>query len=162
MINVVITGDRELLLKFTDRWPAAVHDAIVQKMYAAVAAIEAKTKENLSGPVLKVRTGRLRASIKSDVQDQGTAVTGTVGSYGVPYARIQEFGGTTGPHVILPVKAQVLAFMIGGKQVFARRVNHPGSKIPERSYLRSAFAERLSGIVAEFESVVTEAMRNAA
>lgn len=62
----------------------------------------------------------------------------------VVYARIHEFGGTTRPHVIAPKRANVLAFQKGGQQVFARRVHHPGSKIPARPYIRPAveFAAR--------------------
>lgn len=34
----------------------------------------------------------------------------------------------TKPHVILPRNARVLRFEVGGDTVFARRVNHPGTK----------------------------------
>ena len=38
-------------------------------------------------------------------------------------------------------KAKALAFAIGGKQVFAARVNLPAIAMPERSYMRSSLAE---------------------
>ena len=38
-------------------------------------------------------------------------------------------------------KTQALAFVIGGASRFARKVEHPGSLIPERSYLRSSLDE---------------------
>lgn len=42
----------------------------------------------------------------------------------------------TGPHDIYPVKAQALAFQVGGETVFAAHVHHPGTKaIP---FLRDA------------------------
>lgn len=34
----------------------------------------------------------------------------------------------TSPHLILPVYAKKLHFLINGKDVYAKRVNHPGSK----------------------------------
>jgi hypothetical protein len=33
------------------------------------------------------------------------------------------------------------SFNLGGRLIFAKRVQHPGSKIPERSFLRSALAD---------------------
>ena len=51
-------------------------------------------------------------------------------------------------HEIVPVKGQALAFMVGGVLRFARKVEHPGSLIPERSYLRSTLDEMSGDIVA--------------
>jgi len=59
----------------------------------------------------------------------------------VPYGAIQEFGGTTRAHLIAAKQAKALAFSLGGQLVFAKRVNHPGSRIPAHSFLRSALAE---------------------
>jgi phage gpG-like protein len=53
----------------------------------------------------------------------------------IPYARIHDSGGTTSPHIIEPVEANVLAFRVRGKKVFAKSVNHPGSVIPKRRYI---------------------------
>jgi hypothetical protein len=43
----------------------------------------------------------------------------------VKYAAIQEFGGAFPPHEIVPSKAKALAFVLGGKQVFAAQVTLP-------------------------------------
>ena len=75
------------------------------------------------------------------------------------YAAIQEYGGVTAPHQILPSRAKALAFMVGGEEVFARIVHHPGSHIPERSYLRSSLAEMAGAIDAEMKSAVLGAVR---
>lgn len=45
------------------------------------------------------------------------------------------------PHQIVPDKAKALAFLIGGKQAFAARVNLPAMAMPERSYMRSSLTE---------------------
>ena len=42
-----------------------------------------------------------------------------------PYVEYLEEG--TGPHDIFPVNKQSLAFKVGGKTVFAKKVHHPGS-----------------------------------
>jgi predicted GNAT superfamily acetyltransferase len=41
----------------------------------------------------------------------------------------------------VPAKAKALAFLVGGQQAFAARVNVPKVTMPERSYLRSSLAE---------------------
>jgi hypothetical protein len=77
----------------------------------------------------------------------------------VKYTAIQEFGGTIPPHEIVPDKAKALAFAVGGKQVFAARVNLPAVTMPERSYLRSSLAEMTEEIVEGLSDAVVEAIR---
>ena len=43
-----------------------------------------------------------------------------------PYASFVNFG--TRPHVIYPKKSKLLHFKINGKDVYAKYVNHPGTK----------------------------------
>ena len=50
----------------------------------------------------------------------------------VKYAAIHEFGGVIPPHQIVSDKAKALAFLVGGKQAFAARVNLPAIAMPER------------------------------
>jgi phage gpG-like protein len=114
--------------------------------------------DKLSGGVLNSVSGALRDSIEANVNASDTGVTASVGSVGdVKYAAIQEYGGKTAAHEILPSKGQALMFVIGGRTVFARRVEHPGSVIPERSYLRSSLQEMSDEIVAAFAEAPDEA-----
>ena len=156
MLNVTLTGDKELIARL-DAMPDKVRRALVTKVTALSLKLEAHVKQDkLSGQVLNVRTGALRRSIFSTVDTGVTTVRGKVASSGdVKYAGIHEFGGTTPPHEIVPVKATVLSFMIGGKRVFARRVQHPGSRMPERSFLRSALAD----MAGEITTGLTDAVR---
>lgn len=71
-------------------------------------------------------TGYLAGSISS-LSDNDSAVVGT----NVVYAGIHNFGGQTKPHVIRPKHKKALKF--NGR--FAKKVNHPGSKIPKREFL---------------------------
>jgi phage gpG-like protein len=64
----------------------------------------------------------------------------------VKYAAIHEFGAVIPPHEIVPDKAKALAFLVGGKQAFAARVNLPAVTMPERSYMRSSLAEMADDI----------------
>ncbi|MDE3175056.1 MAG: hypothetical protein KGM15_02980 [Pseudomonadota bacterium] len=123
------------------------------------AALATKVRdEKLSGQALQSRSGALKASISADVSVNGSALNATVGSFGdVKYAAIQEYGGRTGAHEILPTKAQALAFVVGGAARFARRVQHPGSTIPAHHYLLSSLDESRDAIVAALANVANEA-----
>ncbi|MFG2873289.1 HK97 gp10 family phage protein [Streptomyces sp. NPDC048338] len=73
-----------------------------------------------------VDTGRLRASIRMESRRTFTLKTvWTVGSdvYYAPYVN-----DGTRPHVIRPKTKQALRFKVGGRVVFARVVNHPGTR----------------------------------
>ena len=63
------------------------------------------------------------------------------------------------PHAILPDKAKALAFLVGGKQAFAARVNLPAVTMPERSYLRSSLEEMADEIREGLSEAMVEAMR---
>jgi len=78
------------------------------------------------GKILQ-RSGQLASSIVQFYD----ATTSVVGSNKV-YARIQNNGGKTKPHVIKPKTRRALSF--GG--IVVRQVNHPGSDIPAREFLR--------------------------
>jgi phage gpG-like protein len=158
MLTIEVQGDQALIARLS-AMPSRVHEALLRKVTALDLLLEAKVKDKLSGDVLQVRTGALRRSIFGCVQDAPTWVVGRVQSSGdVKYAGIHEFGGTTPAHDIVATKAKALAFMMGGKQVFFKSVHHPGSKIPERSYMRSSLADMRDAIV----EGMTEAVRKGA
>jgi phage gpG-like protein len=158
MLQLTLEGQPELadrLAALPDRLRAALAekvDALAQDLLAQVVGV------NLSGGVLKARSGKLRDSIQMRESQQDGQVGADIFSDGdVPYAAIQEFGGKTAAHEIVPDKARGLAFVMNGKQVFARRVEHPGSQIPARSYLRSALEERHDAIVQDLAQAVIAA-----
>ena len=55
----------------------------------------------------------------------------------------------------------MLAFVVGDAQHFARKVEHPGSLIPERSYLRSALEDMKDEILAALAEAAAEAWESA-
>lgn len=108
-----------------------------------------RVQQKLTGEVLHVRTGLLRRSIsRTDALVLDTEVRSAVGSnvrtggQAVKYAAIHEFGGQTKAHIIRPKNKKALSFTVGGKTICRKMVHHPGSKMPERSYLRSTLTER--------------------
>jgi phage gpG-like protein len=133
-----------------DAFPAALLADVSAKASILADALRDKVRnDKLSGQVLNAVSGALRESIFSEIGAEGDGILARIGSAGdVKYAAIQEYGGKTAAHEILPSKANVLAFIAGGALHFARRVEHPGSSIPERSYLRSSLAEMTDEIIA--------------
>lgn len=105
----------------------------------------------LAGQVLNKRSGRLSSAVSADVSEASGMVIGRTYVQGVPYAAIQEYGGQTGPHDIIPTVASSLMFPWNGDMVFARKVHHPGSKIPEASYLRSALFDMHDQILQDLQ-----------
>ena len=157
MLSAALIGEDALEARL-DLLPANIIAAIAAKSAVLAQALADKVKnEKLSGAVLKPVTGALRDSIFAEIGVVDTSVVATIGSAGdVKYAAIHEFGGKTAAHEILPVKSKALAFMLGGTTVFAKRVMHPGSNIPERSYLRSSLAEMMDEIIVELAATPNE------
>lgn len=147
--------------------PEKVRSALARQVARTAVQLQRYiVKEHLNAPVgfsatmLHVQTGRLARSIQQRTTVGATAVEGRVFSAGdVPYARIHEYGGVTSPHVIEPKNATVLSFMSGGVRVFAKKVNHPGSNIPERSYMRASLKENREKIIRDMTNAVREGLK---
>ena len=157
MFALAVDGLDETGARF-DALPTALGAALAAKAAQLSAALaDLVRNDKLAGAVLNARSGALRDSIGADVSADGDGVLASVGSNGdVKYAAIQEYGGKTAAHEILPVKARALAFVDGGATRFARRVEHPGSAIPERSYLRATLEEQGDAIVAALAATPEE------
>jgi hypothetical protein len=140
--------------------PDRVRQALSSKANALAVALEAKIQQKLSGGVLNMRSGALARSIIATVDESSAGVSIRIGTSGdVKYAAIQEFGGTIPPHEIVPDKAKALAFVAGGKQLFAAHVNMPAVTMTERSYLRSSLAEMAEEIAEGMSEVVADTLR---
>lgn len=100
-----------------DRMPGLIRSALT-KALESVALI-------LHGNMVKespVDKGKLKGSISLPVQID--ALTFGIG-IGAEYWKYVQFG--TKPHMIFPVNVSALKFKVGGKTVFAKSVNHPGT-----------------------------------
>ena len=142
-----------------DALASVVRDKVVDLQTRLVAKVEA----NLSGDVLQTRSGALKASISTELNAGADMFDVSVSSDGIPYAAIQEYGGHTSAHDIVPVKAKALAFAgAGGRSggVFARRVHHPGSAIPARAPLGSALDALRGEMSDDLKQAVLHALRS--
>lgn len=139
--------------------PERIRDALAEKASALAAELQAKIQQKLSGGVLNQKSGALARSIAATIDASSTGVSVTVAvSPDIKYAAIHEYGGMIPPHTILPDKAKALAFIVGGKQAFAARVNLPAIAMPERSYMRSSLAEMADEIGEGLSDAVAEAL----
>ena len=109
--------------------------------------------------MLQSRSGALLASIEAETADDGLGAS--LGS-DLPYAAIQERGGHTPSHLIVPVKARALRFAGLGGAVFASVVHHPGSLIPARAPFGSALAALADEIGGGLKAAVLDALQSSA
>jgi HK97 gp10 family phage protein len=154
VITVQLVGDDRLIAKL-EAMPGRVHDGIARAVTRLGFELRRRVPQKLSGDVLKVRSGSLRSSINTQIEDSGSAVAATVGT-NIDYARYHEYG-VARSWFIEARDAKALRFNIGGETLFRRRVTHP--PLPERSFLRSALAEMAPAIEEELREAVAEAIR---
>ena len=145
MFTVQVLG-LERLQAALNTVPEVVRAAQAEAMRLSVLTVEGEAK----GRVPR-RTGRLFSSISSKVEPLPNGMEGRVGT-SVEYAHAVEFGARA--HVIAPVQAQVLAFEIAGRRVYAAQVHHPGN--PPKAFLRPALEHSLTAIRGYFQEAVTK------
>lgn len=101
--------------------------ALFSGFQSAALFVERALKLNISGPILKVRSGRLRSSIGSMITFEDNSLKAVIGSGArqgerVSYANIHETGGTitpkAGSFLTIPLKA---AMTSAGVQRFTAR-----------------------------------------
>lgn len=86
-----------------------------------------------------VDTGRLRNSIKVENTPNGLIISL------VDYAKWVEFGSL--PHIIEPKDKKALKFKKGKKDVFAKKVRHPGNR--PNPWIRNTIRNKLATIIKE-------------
>jgi phage gpG-like protein len=166
-------GDVELigLLQVIGRFRSAsaeLRARLIPVMGAETEAVVETARKRL-GELFR-NPGAMQASIHARVSVGADVIEGSVVASGLPYLAIHEYGGTTRPHDIFPVNAKALAFSMGAgavfrpgasagtDMVFAKVVHHPGSVMPERSYMRYALAQRRAAISAAFLGATVDAL----
>jgi hypothetical protein len=155
--GIEVSGDVEITARLQS-FPARLSQRLQETLARLGVALQAEVAENLSGRVLHRRSGALIGAVRQELSSAKQASALSVGfdADAVPYGAIQEFGGRTRAHLIAAKNARALAFSLGGKLVFAKQVNHPGSVLPERSFLRSALAALAPAALAEIDQAVAE------
>lgn len=110
-------------------------------------------RRNAEGTTLfKDRTGELRGTI--DVIDRGTYWKRVIAR--ARHGRFIEDG--TKPHVIRPRNGTFLKFVVGGRTVFARKVNHPGTS--RRPFMQNAANAGAQAMRVLFDEGIAKAIDN--
>ena len=150
--------------KFLETRAPKIAESISREMLKQMIALSSHVAtEHLSGrPGLRNITGTLRRSILASpkVADSGNAILGTVSADpSVPYARIQEYGGTVNIPEIVPRRARALRFVVNGRTVFAKRVRAHRVTIPARSYMRTSLEEKKADILGGLNTAIAAAVK---
>lgn len=176
MFNVTWFGASETIAKLRKIAPA-VEDSVCKTMLKMAIKVQRLAKQKVSGDVLKVDTGTLRASITAKTETSGGKVIAVVGS-NVKYAARHEFGfhGTESvKEHMRRSSAQMKSAIIGknGKEksfsklankgkgsgvvsAFTRQVNYPA-----HSFLRSSLKELTPQIIKELELSAKKSAKDA-
>lgn len=159
MLTIQLEGDKELVAKLK-----TMPDKVRQALYAKCWTLSEMLNNyiigsKLSGQVLNHKSGDLWRSIHHSAEQSDSAVSGRVLSEGVRYAAIHEFGGYIPAHVIEAKNGEALSFLFNGKQAFFKKVNWPGATMPERSYMRSALADKQPEIVEGLTQAVQQGIQ---
>jgi hypothetical protein len=165
MINVEFVGLDALNAKISGV-SGDVFARIEQAMGAIVEVVADRMRSRMQQ--LFHNPGVMQASVATSVAASGNTVTGTIGSYGLPYAHAQEYGGTWTIPEIFPVNGKALAFLFpggfmpfkpgaatGGMMFTMHTKAHPVT-LPERSYARSALAMERGNIVKQLAAAANE------
>ena len=124
-----------------------------QAMVASTTMVQNAAKKKRIGS-FKNQTGDLRRSIARRVEGAHRGIVFT----DMKYAPYVEFG--TKPHVIRPKTKKMLAFRVGGKMVFARKVNHPGTRA--YNYMKDAFNESTPKITKIYDQLALKVVKELA
>jgi len=158
-----ISVDTRVIIARLSVMPDKLRAAFLKKTYTLAEKLKSKVQQNLTNKLLNIRTGKLVRSIFQQVTNSANEVSGRVYSSGLPYARIQEFGGQTKAHIIEAknTKALLITSNVGGTVYggFFKRVHHPGSKIKGAHYMGTAFTEMTPEIKAGYEEAAKQGTR---
>lgn len=159
MIRGYLIGERETVAKLGELKDRVREGAKKSVIRLTLDLLRRVKHEKLSGQVLNVQTGRLRRSVTHRVSEQGSVITGIVGT-NVEYARVHELGFKAP----VSVKAQLRQIKEAwGKplKVAKNMYIKPHTRqmdFPARSFLRSALRDMEPRIREEFQALLTEEM----
>lgn len=166
-LGVRLIGLTRLDAAFT-ALPGVIQDKLRVFMAQFTIALRGQVKTNILDR-FKVVTGEFPEAVQSESVESIGSITGRVFIDSLPWAAIQERGGKTPPHTITPAAANALAFLMPARlgfskgnqssaYVFAKQVNHPGSDIPERSYMRLALVQMRAPFEGGIREVVNQSI----
>ena len=128
---------------------------LYRAMVNSTTLVQNKAREIRVGS-FKNQTGTLRRAIQRRVESAARGLIFIDDS--ANYGYWVEFGSN--PHTIYPKRGKMLKFKVGGKDVFARKVNHPGSK--PYPFMEPAYNESADPILEEYAKIGEEIVRTLA
>lgn len=149
MLDVKILGLTKLQASFDQMSPV-----LQSQLRVFMARFGLMVRDRVKANIIerfRVVTGQFPSAVQVEQTETTAQIQSRVFIDTLPWAAIQERGGKTPPHTI-EAKGTVLAWLSpshmgfsGGSKAsayaFALRVNHPGSRIPERTYMRLALVQ---------------------
>jgi hypothetical protein len=150
MLDVKILGLTKLQASF-DQITPVLQDQLRVFMARFGLMVRDRVRQNILER-FKVVTGEFPSAVQVEQTETVQQVQSRIFIDTLPWAAIQERGGKTPPHTIEVRAANALAWLSpshlglsGGPKssayAFAMKVNHPGSNIPERTYMRLALVQ---------------------
>ena len=159
MIDGYLVGDREAVARFTTFGPE-LQAQLVKRVSRLALALQKRVQETkLSDQVLHVRTGRLRRSINSRVEEDGASVYGFVGT-NVAYGKRHELGFSGTENVKAHSRLMTVAFgrkVKDPRQISVRAFSRQIKR--SRPFLRPALAEMKPEIVKGMEQALRDAAK---
>ena len=159
MLKLKLQGGQELIAAMRDK-PSTLLSVLSVKLNALMIMLSRYVvAEKLSGQVLKRQTGKLAASVHHvPASIEGTKVSGFVEAAGpgAPYGTVHEHGGERA-YEIAAVNRKALHFVMGGREVWLRRVTHPAAVA--RPFMSTSLEENKSEIVSQLQDALTEALK---
>jgi hypothetical protein len=145
MIRLQETGADAAIARFGAAG-AAIRARLAIAIEAEAAALQRAVHDLLPGD------GPLAGSFRVTVEDSGDRIAATIGS---PLDLARWIAEGTRPHAIEAKAATVLRFIADGKTVYAKRVEHPGTR--PHPFLDQALDDRREAILARLAAAVGEA-----
>jgi hypothetical protein len=164
MITATFQNSDRRVVEFIRSRAPLLRESISREMLKQMILLSAHVAtDHLSGrPGLRNITGTLRRSVLASprVSEGSNSISGTVSADpSVPYARIQEYGGTVQIPELIPKRKLALANVTSGWGPYRRARAHAVT-IPERSFMRSSLRESQAAIVAGLNAAVAQAARS--
>ena len=157
--SIGVTVDTSSVGPFLESKTGAIRAALARKMDFTEARLQGIiVGDKLSGQLLNRGTGSLSNSVRpTKTIVTNSEITGGVvaGGTGAPHARPLEYGSNA--HPIEAVNAKALHFVMNGKEVFFKRVMHPGNRA--YAFMRGTLGEESANIQAGFQETAAEAAR---
>ncbi|SUP42253.1 hypothetical protein [Veillonella criceti] len=138
-------------MEFLERIQSNLESRLQSAMQISVKEVQEYARQNHN---FKTRTGEAERSITSSVSGSGGHWEGIVGTNREITVYLHE---GTKERIITPTHKMALRWTAGGRFIFAKRVNHPGT-LADR-FITNALQEKKEDIINRFDKSVSVAFK---